>query len=61
VITVGLKSQSTQGTSKSLTMVLTKDGFVEIAKKKLLILKKCSKILLEAIRLNFFIFSFTEI
>jgi hypothetical protein len=53
VITVELKSQSTQGTSKSLTMVLTKDGFVGIAKKKLLILKKYSKIALGKCFLSF--------
>jgi hypothetical protein len=46
VITVGLRNQSTQDTSKNLTMVLTKDGFVGIAKKKLLKVEKYSKIAL---------------
>jgi hypothetical protein len=53
VITVELKNQSTQGTSKSLTMVLTKDGFVGIAKKKLLKVKKYSKIALGKCFLSF--------
>jgi hypothetical protein len=53
VITVGLKNQSTQGTFKSLTMVSTKDGFVETAKKKLLKAEKYSKIALGKCFLSF--------
>jgi hypothetical protein len=53
VITAGLRSQSTLDISKSLTMVLTKDGFAEIVKKKLLILKKYSNIALGKCFLSF--------
>ena len=53
MIIAGLRSQSTPDTSKSLIMDLIKDGFVGIAKKKLLKVKKYSNIALGKCFLHF--------